>query len=316
LTTSRDERGPARESREAPTQSDPDVLAFLDHLAAVRNLSPRTIDAYRRDLSALSAFLRRRPGAPAPARASEDDLEAWLAAERSAGLSEATRARRLAAARSFFRFLRDDGARADDPAEGVEGPRRRRPLPRVLAAEEVERLLAAPDPRTARGLRDRAMLEILYACGLRVSELVALRVGQLDLRRGLVRVSGKGGRERWVPLGGKAVQALEGYLRDGRDALATGRCETVFPGRRGGPLTRQAFWALIRRLGAQVGISPSRLSPHVVRHSFATHLVERGADLRTVQQLLGHRDISTTEIYTHVARERLRRLYDEHHPRA
>ena len=316
METSRGETTRAGGGGVSPAAPDPDVLVFLDHLAAVRNLSPRTIDAYRRDLAALQAFLRRRSRGAAPAAASEEDLEAWLAAERSAGLSESTRARRLAAARAFFRFLRDDGGRADDPAEGVEGPRRRRPLPRVLAAEEVERLLAAPDPRTARGLRDRAMLEILYACGLRVSELVALQAGQLELRRGLVRVRGKGGRERWVPLGGKAVEALEAYLRDGRPRLAPGRSEAVFPGRRGRPLTRQAFWALIRRLGARVGIAPSRLSPHVVRHSFATHLVERGADLRTVQQLLGHRDISTTEIYTHVARERLRRLYDEHHPRA
>jgi integrase/recombinase XerD len=316
LATSREQTTGPSAVGQGPNAPDPDVLAFLDHLAAVRNLSPRTIDAYRRDLTALGGFLTRRRRGASPAAASEEDLEAWLAAERSAGLSEATRARRLAAARAFFRFLRDDGGRSDDPAEGIEGPRRRRPLPRVLAAEEVERLLAAPDPRTARGLRDRAMLEILYACGLRVSELVALQAGQLELRRGLVRVRGKGGRERWVPLGGKAVEALETYLRDGRPLLVTGRSEAVFPGRRGRPLTRQAFWALIRRLGARVGISPSRLSPHVVRHSFATHLVERGADLRTVQQLLGHRDISTTEIYTHVARERLRRLYDEHHPRA
>ena len=180
----------------------------------------------------------------------------------------------------------------------------------------MERLLAAPDTRPSRGLRDRAMLEVLYACGLRVSELVSLRVGQLELRRGLLRVQGKGGRERLVPLGSKAAEALEVYLEAGRGALVKGRSEVVFPGRRGQPLTRQAFWALIRRLGLRAGISPARLSPHVVRHSFATHLVERGADLRTVQLLLGHRDISTTEIYTHVARERLRRLYDEHHPRA
>lgn len=308
--------GDAPDAGTTGVRPDPEVAAFLDHLTAVRNLSARTVDAYRRDLAALSAFLHRRRGGLAPSAAGEADLEAWLAAERAAGRAASTRARRLAAARAFFRYLREDGVRADAPGEALEGPRRRRPLPRVLSAEEVERLLAAPDPRTPRGLRDRAMLEILYACGLRVSELVGLRAGQLELRRGLVRVRGKGGRERWVPLGGKAVEALETYLESGRPALIRGRSDVVFPGRGGRPLTRQAFWMAIRRLGKGVGIAPSRLSPHVVRHSFATHLVERGADLRTVQQLLGHRDISTTEIYTHVARERLRRLYDEHHPRA
>jgi integrase/recombinase XerD len=295
---------------------DPRVVEFLAYLAAVRNLSPRTVEAYRQDLEALRRFLVRKAGGHPPSEASEEDLEAWLSSERAFGLSASTRARRLAAARALFRYLREEGSRQDDPASGVRGPRRRRPLPRVLGSEEVERLLAAPDPRKPRGLRDRAMLEILYACGLRVSELVSLRIGQVELRRGLVRVRGKGGRERLVPLGSKAAEALEVYLQSGRGALTRGRSDVVFPGRAGRPLTRQAFWALIRRLGVQVGISPARLSPHVVRHSFATHLVERGADLRTVQQLLGHRDISTTEIYTHVARERLRRLYDEHHPRA
>jgi integrase/recombinase XerD len=297
-------------------RGDPKVVEFLEYLAAVRNLSPRTIEAYRRDLAALEAFLKRRSDGRAPSEAREQDVEAWLASERAMGLAASTRARRLAAVRALYRFLRDEGGRRDDPAEGVQGPRRRRPLPRVLAADEVDRLLAAPDGRTPRGLRDRAMLEILYACGLRVSELVSLRVGQLELRRGLVRVRGKGGRERLVPLGRKAAEALEAYLEAGRGALIRGRSDVLFPGRGGRALTRQAFWALIRRLGLRAGISPARLSPHVVRHSFATHLVERGADLRTVQQLLGHRDISTTEIYTHVARERLRRLYDEHHPRA
>lgn len=296
-----------------PSRPDPALEAFLDHLLAVRNLSPRTLDAYRRDLTSLEAFARKT--GRSLSGLSEQDIEGWLRAERAAGRAASTRARRLAAARSFFRFLREEGSRGDDPTCTVEGPRPRRPLPRVLPPEDVERLLAAPDPAKPRGLRDRAMLEVLYASGLRVSELVSLRTGQLDLRRGLIRVLGKGGRERIVPLGRQAVRAIEEYLRSGRGSLEPVG-EVLFPGRAGRPMTRQAFWALIRRLGRGCGISPARLSPHVVRHSFATHLVERGADLRTVQQLLGHRDISTTEIYTHVARERLRRLYDEHHPRA
>ncbi len=215
--------------------------------------------------------------------------------------------------RAFARYLREENLRADDPLSGVPGPRRRRPLPRVLSADEVEALLAAPDDTTPRGMRDVAMLEMLYASGLRVSELVGMEIGRLDLKRGLIRVKGKGKRDRWVPLGSAAVEAVERFIVAGRESLRPDR-DTLFPGRAGRPLTRQAFWRNLRRFGAAVGISPDRLSPHVVRHSFATHLVENGADLRTVQTLLGHKDISTTEIYTHVARERLRKLYDVHHP--
>lgn len=296
---------------------------YLAHLVAVRGLSRRTVDAYRRDLQDLAAWLAR--GEPpkdddaiGTARLeviAESDIEGWLRASRAAGLSPATRARRLAAVRGFMRFLRQSGAREDDPAVRVAAPKRRRPLPRVLAEREVEALLASPDLRDPRGRRDRAMLELLYATGLRVSELCTLRLRQVDLRRGLVRVIGKGSRERVVPVGSKALAALKDYLDDGRATLAPDG-ETLFPGRGGRPMTRQAFFLNVRRLACGAGIDPSRISPHVVRHSFATHLVEHGADLRTVQVLLGHRDISTTEIYTHVARERLRALYDEHHPRS
>ncbi len=287
---------------------------FLVHLAAVRGLAPRTLEAYRRDLADLDAWLRGR-GGPALAEVREEDLEGWLRAGRTAGLAATTRARRLSAVRTFLRFLREDGRREDDPARRLPGPRKRRPLPRVLAEREVEALLAAPEAGTPRGLRDRAMLEVLYATGLRVSELCGLRTRNLDLRRGLVRVVGKGNRERVVPLGTAAKTALDAYLAHGRGALEPAG-ETLFPGRGGTPLTRQAFWHNLREIARRAGLDGGRISPHVIRHSFATHLVEHGADLRTVQTLLGHRDISTTEIYTHVARERLRLLYDEHHPRA
>ncbi|MDQ7007728.1 MAG: site-specific tyrosine recombinase XerD [Acidobacteriota bacterium] len=291
------------------------VLAELAaDLVAVRGLSPRTVEAYLSDLEDLRRWMDLR-GRGSLEEATEEDLEGWLRAAALAGLAPSTRARRLSAARALARHLREEGRREDDPARRLEAPRRHRTLPRVLTGEEVERLIAAPDTATPRGQRDRAMIEVLYATGVRVSELVAMRVGDLDLRRGLARVVGKGSRERIVPLGRAALEALDAYLADGHPRLARGS-DVLFPGRGGRPLTRQGFWLILRRLAPRVGIAPERISPHVVRHSFATHLVEHGADLRTVQSLLGHRDISTTEIYTHVARERLRRLYDAHHPRA
>lgn len=301
-------------SDEIEIPQDPALERFLTHLVAVRGLAARTAEAYRRDLTDMLLWLRRQ-GKSGLADLSEPDIEGWLRAGRSIGLAPSTRSRRLSALRSFLRFLRESGAREDDPARRLEGPRRRRPLPKVLGEGQVEALLNAPPADDPRGLRDRAMLEVLYATGLRVSELCGLRTRQLDLRRGLVRVVGKGSRERVVPLGKAALAALRDYLDHGRSALEpTG--EVLFPGRGGASLTRQAFWQNIKRWAVEVGIPPARISPHVLRHSFATHLVEHGADLRTVQTLLGHKDISTTEIYTHVARERLRALYDAHHPRA
>ncbi len=287
---------------------------FLDHLAAVRGLSPRTVEAYRRDLEAFSAWLARH-GRGRLGALEEAAIRDWLREAGLCGLAPATRARRLSAIRTYAGWLRRRGEITEDPAARLDAPRRRRALPRVLGEREVEALLEAPDTATPRGLRDRAMLELLYATGLRVSELVGLTTGALDLRRGLVRVLGKGRRERIVPLGARALEALAAYLERGRPELHPAG-DVLFPGRGGTALSRQAFWARLKRLALAASIEPSRISPHVVRHSFATHLVAHGADLRTVQQLLGHRDISTTEIYTHVARERLRRLYDEHHPRA
>ncbi len=298
-----------------PGDPPPVIRRFLAHLVAVRGLAARTAEAYGRDLRDLAEWLARR-GNRSPERVDEDELAEWLRELRARGLAPSSRARKLAAVRSFLRWLREERTREDDPARRLAVPRRGRPLPRVLAAAEVEALLAAPDPRTPAGLRDRAFLELLYASGLRVSELASLRWSRLDLRRGLVRVVGKGNRERVVPVGRRALAALRAWLDAGAPGKGKPRSEYVFPGRRGRPISRQALWARVRRLAARAGIPPDRVSPHVLRHSFATHLVENGADLRTVQLLLGHRDISTTEIYTHVARERLRRLYDEHHPRA
>lgn len=296
------------------TESISIVREFLVHLSAVRQLSSRTIEAYARDLRSLESWLALH-GQPGLDQVSESSLQAWLRDARAQGLSAATRARRLSAIRTFLAFLREDDRREDDPAARVVAPKRRRPLPRVLTLEEVELLLAATGGGTPKDARDRAMLEIIYATGLRVSELVTLRSRQVDARRGIVRVVGKGGRERLVPLGRRALSALSEYLDRARPELEP-KGDVLFPGRGGQPMTRQAFWVRLGQIALRAGLDPRRLSPHVLRHSFATHLVERGADLRTVQSLLGHRDISTTEIYTHVAKERLRRLYDEHHPRA
>ncbi len=290
------------------------IASFLAYQLAVRGLSPRTLDSYRRDLTDLQSYLGEQGGGVLE-QIEESEIEGWLRRGRALGYTPATRARRLSALRSYLRYLREEGLREDDPARRLAAPKKRQALPRVLSQDEVERLLAAPERNTPLGARDHAMLEVLYATGVRVSELVAIQTPQLDLRRGLLRVVGKGDRERIVPLGGPAIRAVSAYLEGPRHRL--GPCgDILFPSRRKRVMTRQTFWSNLRRLGREAGIPKERLSPHVIRHSFATHLVEHGADLRTVQQLLGHRDISTTEIYTHVARERLRSLYDQHHPRA
>jgi integrase/recombinase XerD len=225
-------------------------------------------------------------------------------------------ARAFVCYRSFFRHLVEEGLLREDPAARVVPPKRRRTLPKDLTPDEVERLLAAPQPDGPRGLRDRAMLETLYATGLRVSEIVRLDVENLRIPPGLVHCIGKGDKERVVPLGERAREAISAYLEEGRPALCPTPTGALFTNGRGGRLSRQGFWKLLKGHAARVGIPRERVSPHVLRHSFATHLLERGADLRVVQALLGHADISTTQIYTHVTRERLQRLYREHHPRA
>jgi integrase/recombinase XerD len=288
------------------------LLAWLDHLTAERGLARNSVAAYRRDLEALGRQLQGR----ALASAGEDDLLLALRRMRTAGRSPRSVARWLVAVRGFYAWLAQEGTIADNPSARLEPPRTWKTLPKVLDGSDVVRLLDTPDRGDPKGARDAAMLEVLYATGLRVSELCGLRLHDLRLDAGYLRCVGKGGKERVVPLGAEASAALRSYLDAGRDALLAGRrSDTVFVGRRGAPLTRQGFWKLIKAYGRRAGIRAA-LSPHVVRHSFATHLLENGADLRAVQMLLGHADISTTQIYTHVNRERLRRLYRDFHPRA
>jgi integrase/recombinase XerD len=287
---------------------------WLEALALERGLSPRTVASYRGDLVRLGEWLalERRPDLlAADARALADHLRALA----RGAISPRSIARALSAMRGFYGALVEEGERSDDPTEHLDAPRKWRHLPRVLDEEEVGRLLAVPDAATAAGVRDKAMLELLYATGLRVSELVGLRLAQLRLEGGFLIAFGKGAKERVVPVGEAAEAALRRYLREARPRLAAGRHDTVFVNLRGAPMTRQGFWKLLKAWGRAAGIR-RELSPHVLRHSFATHLLEHGADLRVVQTLLGHADISTTEIYTHVHRERLRGLYDRFHPRA
>ncbi len=288
------------------------IDAFLDYLGAEAGLSERTRAAYRTDLEDFVAFAGRQ-GYQGPQDVRRPAVTLYLFALRRRGFQPATVARRLAALRSFYHFLVREGWVPADPTEDVASPKRASKLPRVLSAEEVARLLSQPDARTPEGLRDRAMLELLYSSGLRVSELVGLDVGHVDLEAELVRVLGKGNRERVVPLGSYAVRALQAYLSLGRPRLARGS-SALFLGRTGRRLSRQWVWAALRRYARAAGIA-TRVSPHVLRHSFATHLLQGGADLRSVQELLGHASIATTQVYTHVARPHLREVFDRAHPR-
>ena len=290
------------------------IDAFCDQIWLQDGLAATSLASYRRDLTAWSAWLDAR--GTAPLHAERGDVERWLA-EQFAGKAKATSvARRLSTLRRFYRMHLERGGIALDPTVRVRAPKRPRRLPKSLSEKQVEALLAAPDVTTPLGLRDRAMLETLYATGLRVSELVGLSLGQVGLDAGVVRVIGKGNKERLVPLGDEAVEWLKRYLAKARPDLAgTTKRQHLFLTRRQAPPTRQAFWALTKRYAIHAGIAPAALSPHVLRHAFATHLLNHGADLRVVQLLLGHADITTTTIYTHVARERLKRLHAEHHPR-
>ncbi len=290
--------------------------AFLDMMLAERNAALNTRAAYRRDLDEASRFMAQR--AVSLHQASEEDVRAYIAS--LAVFAPRTQARRLSALRQFYRFLCSEGHRAEDPSRNIDPPRLGRVLPKYLSEEEVVALLkVVARHRGAEGARLKAMLELLYAAGLRVTELVSLPLDSVLFDRGLVQVKGKGGKERMVPLGDPAVAALKAWLPYRKESLGDKRASPfLFPSFSGrlGYMTRQRFFQLLKDIGIQAGLAPERLSPHVLRHAFATHLLEHGADLRSVQTMLGHADIATTQIYTHVATDRLTRTVTEHHPLA
>ena len=314
MATPADRRRHARALPPLQPADKASIEAFLDAVWAEQGLAPATLSAYRRDLEGLA---RARPGLPALARA---DLFDHLSARTRLGYSARSNARLLSVLRAYYAHALRRGARTDDPTALLQPPLLPRLLPKALGEADVEALLQAPDLATPTGLRDRAMLELMYACGLRVSELVGLPATALNLRQGVLRVAGKGGKERLVPLGEESRHWLQRYLQEARPVLlrgprAAGSAGALFVDARGQPPSRQAFWALVKRCAARAGIDPARISPHGLRHSFATHLLNRGADLRALQMLLGHASLSTTQIYTLVAREHLKSLHARHHPR-
>ena len=291
-----------------------EISAYLRHLEVERRVAANTLAAYERDLGRLAAFAAGR--SQSTLSLSRSDLEAFVRDAMSKGLAPTSTARLVAAIRGFFRFQRLTGAIAQNPADDLHAPRAFAALPRFLSVEDVDRLLAAPDIVTPRGLRDRALIEVLYATGLRVSELVGLRISDVHGEQGYVQCMGKGSKQRIVPMGDAAADWVRRYLRDGRPKLLKRReGPWLFVNARGGGrLSRSGFWKLLKAYGRTAGIR-AYLSPHVLRHSFATHLLERGADLRAIQMMLGHADLSTTQIYTHVLEARLRHIYDAFHPR-
>ncbi len=292
----------------------PFVDLFLEHLVVERGLAQNSLEAYQRDLFCYTAYLTAR--GMQVSTLDRTEVPRYLLTLREAGLSPRSVARHLSVIRQFHRFLVRENHAREDPTSHLESPRPWRRLPTVLSSDEVDRLIAPDRPTTPRGLRDRAMLEVLYASGLRVSELVGLRLADLDLAGGILRVLGKGNKERLVPLGDAAVDCLRAYLVAGRPKLERRHVSPhLFLGRHGRGLTRQMFWQLLRRYVQAAGITKP-VTPHTLRHSFATHLLERGADLRSVQVMLGHADINTTQIYTHLTRAHLKAIYDKHHPRA
>jgi integrase/recombinase XerD len=291
------------------------IADFLDYLRVERRLAANSVAAYGRDLARFAAFLSRRGAAGIP-DADVPLLRDYLGWMAERGLAAASRARGLAAVRACYRYLLLEGRIAQDPTEFLESPRGWKKLPRYLGGEEVERLLAHPDRRTRMGLRDALLLALLYDCGLRVSELASLKLEQIDLEAWLIRVRGKGDKERFVPFGEQAREAILAFLAGSRGASRrAGGNAHLFPGARGGHITRQRAWQIVKLHLAGAGVTRA-VSPHTLRHSFATHLLDNGADLRAVQLLLGHADISTTQIYTHLSQERLRKVHAKYHPRA
>jgi len=296
------------------TDEDENLIdRFIDRLWMERGLSPNTLASYRSDLVLFTQWLACSD--VRLLRAGRRDIHDYLADRLAENSRPRSMARLLSSLRQFFRFMCREGLREDDPSALIESPRLGRGLPKSLSESDVESLLRSPDTDTVLGLRDRAMLELMYASGLRVSELVTLVLEQISLQRGLVRLLGKGNRERLVPMGEEALDWLQSYMATAREDLLKGRrTDAIFVTSRGTSMTRQAFWYLIKRHAEKNGITVP-LSPHMLRHSFATHLLNHGADLRVVQMLLGHNDLSTTQIYTHVAKERLKQLHAKHHMR-
>ena len=292
------------------------IQEFSDYLRIEKRNSPHTVSAYRRDLSRFSAeFAGQKVDSVTTA-----NIRDFLISLREQGLSPASVARSLSSIKSFFKYLCQDKQFQNNPAEILETPKRWRKLPDVLSSEDVDNLLKFPDLESVLGLRDKAMLEILYASGLRVSELINLQVSQLDMQVGYLRTLGKGSKERIVPIGAMAKRAVENYILNSRPALVSsrkdgGKSEQLFVTRRGRGMTRQGFWKLLKGYVSQANIRAS-VSPHTLRHAFATHLLERGADLRSVQQMLGHSDISTTQIYTHILGKRMLEIHQQFHPRS
>jgi integrase/recombinase XerD len=295
--------------------ADKDIIErFCDAIWLQEGLSANTLEAYRRDLEGLSRWLA--PRGTALTTASRGDLLEYLSGCVGKGASPRTTARLLSSLRRFYGYLVREERIKTDPTVLIDSPKIGRPLPKSLSEEQVEKLLQSPDVATHYGLRDRAMLETLYATGLRVSELVGLTLSQVSLTQGVVRVIGKGDKERLVPMGEEAISWISRYLAEGRPRLVRSRStDALFATARGGPMTRQAFWHNLKVHTRTAGIEPKKLSPHTLRHAFATHLLNHGADLRVVQMLLGHADLSTTQIYTHVAQARLKSLHEQHHPR-
>jgi integrase/recombinase XerD len=296
-----------------PETLDPVISRFLDAVWMERGLSSNTLAAYRADLVALSRWLALRH--TELSHTARSDLLAFIAARVEAGARPRSTARQLSSFRRFFRFLVRESLVREDPTAQIAMPRIGRSLPKSMSEPEVESLLSAPTVTDPLGHRDRAMLEVLYATGLRVSELVSLKVTQVNMQQGVIRVLGKGNRERLIPLGEEAVSWLQAFMAGPRGEILLDRnTDSLFPTRRGDRMTRQAFWHIIKRYARKAGVD-RELSPHTLRHAFATHLLNHGADLRVVQMLLGHSDLSTTQIYTHVARERMKDLHSQHHPR-
>jgi integrase/recombinase XerD len=288
------------------------IDGYLAYLRDVRRMSPNTVESYARDLAALAAFAEKRQ--LDPVALDRRELDAFVRSLMASGLSPRSTARAVACIRGFYKFLAVEQRRESSPADDLRAPRAWAALPKFLDLDEVDRLLAQPDVSTPRGLRDKALISVLYATGLRVSELISLRLPNLHLQEGYLTCIGKGDKERIVPIGQEATDWVRRYLADARPKLVPKSSPWLFVNVRGGPLSRVGFWKLLKEYGLKAGISRN-ISPHVLRHSFATHLLDRGADLRAIQMMLGHADLSTTQIYTHVLEARLRSVYDRFHPR-